>query len=71
MARSKMMKNPWSMAACQAAVPTEASVTVDSTVPSIRNCIVSALVFVRSTTALPLNIGPIASGYSVSATSCQ
>ena len=43
-----MMKNPWSMAACQAAVPTEASVMVLSTTPSIRNCIVSALVLVRS-----------------------
>jgi hypothetical protein len=26
MARSKMMKNPWSIADCHAAVPTEASV---------------------------------------------
>ncbi len=44
-----MMKNPWSMAACQAAVPTEASVMVLSTTPSMRNCMVSALVLVRST----------------------
>ena len=42
-----MMKKPWSMAACQAAVPTEASVMVDSTVPSIRNSRVSALVLIR------------------------
>ena len=45
-----MMKKPWSMACCQAAVPTDASVIVLSTVPSIRNCSVSALVLVRSTT---------------------
>ncbi len=43
-----MMKKPWSMASCQAVVPTEASVIVLSTVPSIRNCRVSALVLVRS-----------------------
>ena len=43
-----MMKKPWSMASCQAVVPTEASVMVLSTVPSIRNCRVSALVLVRS-----------------------
>ena len=42
-----MMKNPWSMASCQAVVPTEASVMVSSTVPSIRNCRLSALVFSR------------------------
>src|ERR1022692_4484805 len=37
MARSQMMKKPWSMASCQCVVPTEASVMVLSTVPSIRN----------------------------------
>ncbi len=44
-----MMKKPWSTASCQAVVPTEASVMVSSTVPSIRNCMVSALVSVRFT----------------------
>ena len=43
-----MMKNPWSMACCQALTPTDASVMVLSTTPSIRNCSVSALVLVRS-----------------------
>ena len=32
-----MMKKPWSTASCQAVVPTDASVMVLSTVPSIRN----------------------------------
>jgi hypothetical protein len=44
-----MMKNPWSMACCQADVPTEASVMVSSTVPSIRNFMYSALVLTRLT----------------------
>src|SRR5262249_8006078 len=35
-------------AACQAATPTDASVIVLSTTPSMRNCRVSALVLVRS-----------------------
>ena len=42
-----MMKNPWSIASCQAVVPTEASVMVVSTVPSIRNSRYSALVLTR------------------------
>ena len=42
-----MMKKPWSIAACQAAVPTDASVMVDSTTPSITYSRVSALVLVR------------------------
>ncbi len=43
-----MMKKPWSMASCQAVVPTEASVIVLSTVPSITNWRLSALVLVLS-----------------------
>ena len=42
-----MMKNPWLIASCQAVVPTEDSVMVLSTVPSITNCMYSALVLVR------------------------
>ena len=44
-----MMKNPWSMASCQAVVPTEASVMVLSTVPSMMNSRYSALVLTRLT----------------------
>jgi hypothetical protein len=47
MARSKIMKKPWSMASRQAVVPTRASVNVLSTLPSMRTCRDSALVFVR------------------------